>query len=174
MPMNLGKMRQQKGITIFEIVMVVIMVSILIVYALDALLQYRVKAEEVRLAQNVTKMQSALFLFSSNNLLKNDKRITQDCFNPMDFLSTPPSNYKGEIRSDLSTQIEEGSWYFAKDSCMLIYRVVYDDYFNSDLRKGAPRARFKVSKDFGVQGSSKSSAVILKMTPVEAYSWKVD
>ena len=122
------------GFTLLEMVIVVILISILGLFALDRFWSLRVAAERAGIQQVVGNIRSALGMevarYALENRLADLPRL--DGGNPMLLLAQTPAGYIGKTKRR-STKITEGNWYFDPDTKTLNYRIIY-----AENRDGAP------------------------------------
>ncbi len=135
----------QHGFTLLELVVVIILISILGLFALDRFWSLRVAAERAAVQQVVGNIRSALGLEVARYALEN--RLAElpllDGSNPMLLLAQTPAGYLGEITPDPAAVVE-GSWYFDPASKTLNYRMIYAE--NSAARRNEPAgARFRIT-----------------------------
>ena len=135
-----------RGFTLFELVVVILLIGIFMIAAINSLLRLQIEAERVSVLHVVGALNSAINLEAANLVLQEGlssiKKLENS--NPMDYLSELPFTYLG-LRSDLTAaSLTPDSWYFDPDQKILVYKVKNRDFFRSDL-SGTPRIRFKVS-----------------------------
>ncbi len=126
------------GFTLLELVVVIIIISILGLFALDRFWSLRVAAERAAVQQVVGNIRSALGLEVARYALEN--RLAElprlDGSNPMPLLAQTPRSYLGELSPDPAT-LAEGSWYFDPTTKTLNYRVTYRENFSSPTDESA-------------------------------------
>ena len=129
---------RQNGFTLLELVVVIIIISILGLFALDRFWSLRVAAERAAVQQVVGNIRSALGLEVARYALEN--RLAElprlDGSNPMPLLAQTPRSYLGELSPDPAT-LAEGSWYFDPTTKTLNYRVTYRENFSSPADESA-------------------------------------
>ena len=133
------------GFTLLELVGVIIIISILGLFALDRFWSLRVAAERAAVQQVVGNIRSALGLEVARYALEN--RLAElprlDGSNPMLLLAQTPTDYLGKL-SPNPASVVEGSWYFNPDSKTLNYRVIYAENFDPGLDEPA-HVRFRIT-----------------------------
>lgn len=137
---------KNRGFSLFELVVVILLIGIFMIFAIDSLLRLQVDAERVSVQHVVGSLNSAINLEAAdlvlNEGLSSLKKLENS--NPMTYLSELPFTYLG-FSSDLSAaSLPDNSWYFDPDQNILVYKVKNRDYFRSELT-GTPRIRFKVA-----------------------------
>ena len=171
---------QQRGFTILELVVVIIIISILGLFAIDRVFALRIAAEQAAVKQLVGTLKSALGLEVARLALSGNMAgvAKLDKSNPMHLLSQAPNNYLGE--NDSSDLINNtGVWYFDEKQKALVYNVTYKEYFKTSL-EGVPRIRYRVKLVYDDQNKNKrfdaryDSIAGLDLFPIEKYSWNVN
>lgn len=131
---------RRQGFTLFEFLIVILIISILGVTALERLLFYQGMAEKVAVEQTVGTLRSALHLQLASYIVKGKQReipgLAQD--NPMNWLAEKPYNYAGEYFDPKPGDIAEGSWYFDMRNRYLVYLVQNGQQF-VPAREGDPK-----------------------------------
>lgn len=143
--MNTPRQQTTQGFTLLELLAVIILVSILFVFAVDRLLEVRDQAERVSVQTVIGNLQSALALDLAEHVVKG--RMQQIHLrlnsNPMELLADTPINYRGSITQDELQKAKSGYWYYNTDNHLLTYLVSSSAGFESSL-SGRPRVRLKV------------------------------
>jgi general secretion pathway protein G len=168
---------KQRGFTLLELVVVIIVISILGLFAIDRIFAIRMAAEQAAVKQVVGIIKSALGLEVARLALEGNLSSVAmlDKTNPITLLSQAPNNYLGE--KDGSNQvIEPGVWYFDKKQKALTYNVIYKENFSSPL-KGLPRIQHQIKLVYNDRNKNKrfdiyyDSIAGLDLFPLEKYSW---
>ncbi len=127
-----------RGFTLLELVMVIIVIAILGLFALDRVWSLRIAAERAVIQQVTGNLRSALGMEVARYALEN--RVGElprlDGSNPMLLLAQTPVGYLGEVSAD-STEAKAGSWYFDPATKTLNYHVSYAENFASRLEQPA-------------------------------------
>lgn len=172
----------RRGFTLFEFLIVILIVSILSVAALDRLFFYREVAEKAAIEQTVGTIRSALHLQLASYIVR-DKGgeipgLTGD--NPMNWLAEKPYNYMGEYFDPKPGDIAAGNWYFDMRNRYLVYLVEHGEHF-VPAREGAPKwVRYQVRLVYNAAKGAKNLAATVDtsdiggvvLEPVEPVSWK--
>lgn len=164
----------QKGFTLFELVVVIVIISILATFALDRYARLLVDVERTSMEHDLGVMRSAISMQVAAHYLAGEMealRLLADS-NPMELLAEKPTNYVGILSREKAETIEKGAWYYDLDSKELIYLVINNRYFSTASQ--SDRARFKVfpvfsEKRVGTAGKTYLSGLRLKA--VEPYRW---
>ncbi len=115
--------RRQGGITLLEVVVVLIIFCVLVGTLFESIYYYQGKAEQAAVYQLIANMRAALnskryqAILSGQKL--NDEAIALE--NPMTWLQSPPGNYRGEIVKSAKDSLSPGCWYFDVSTHMLVY-----------------------------------------------------
>lgn len=181
--MMTGKTNSHCGFTLFEFLIVIMIISILSVVALDRLLYYRVLSEKTVVEQTVGTLRSALHLQLADYIVKGRQgkipALSRD--NPMNWLAEKPPNYVGEYFDAKPGDIAAGNWYFDMRNRQLVYLVENGEYF-VPAREGAPKwLRYRVrmiynDADGGVKGVAETIGDIggAVLESVEPGKWKTN
>lgn len=169
---------RQAGFTILELIVVIIIISILGLFALDRIWSLRIEAEQATVTKIIGNVRSALGLEVSRLALKG--RLTEIAnladSNPIDLLAQAPGSYLQQ-QPDNSDQVTPGSWYFDKESRSLIYHVIYSENLATTL-SGTPRIRYYVKLIYNDRNNNNKfdlnidSIGGLDLVPVEKFAWK--
>lgn len=125
-----GQSSIQRGFTLLELIIVIILVVLLFLVAFDRLLPLRGQAEAAHVASTVGTLRSALGMSTAQRVLEDGISGLSELneSNPMALLAKPPDNYMGEIESADDEEVPRGRWYFERASDRLGYRVRYPQY----------------------------------------------
>jgi len=143
--MRFYRPKANQGFTLLELIIVIILVSILFVFAVDRLLEVRDQAERVSVQTVVGNLQSALAMDLAEHVVKGRiSEIHQRLgTNPMELLADTPVNYRGVITDNEISSAKSGYWYYNMDNHLLTYFVSSNAGFESDL-SGRPQVRLKI------------------------------
>lgn len=164
----------ERGFTLLEMVVVVILIAVLMFIAIDRLIRLQAVAERVAMDQVLGGLRSALTLQLAQRIVKGRTGDlgTLAQANPMRWLVRPPLNYAGAFEHPDPARIAGGQWYFDRGSDRLVYRVAHAADFRTPL-PGPPRIRFKVrlvvadNPSDGVRGG----VVGVRLDAQEPYRW---
>ena len=168
---------KQRGFTLLELVVVIVVISILGLFALDRIWSLRIAAEQATVRQIVGNIKSALGLEVAKLALAGKMSTVAQLnkTNPIPLLAQAPNNYLGE--KNVNGQITEpGVWYFDKKQKALIYNVIYKENFKTTL-KGLPRIRHRIKLVYNDRNNNKrfdinyDSIGGLDLFPLEKFSW---
>ncbi|MEK7438954.1 MAG: hypothetical protein AAB150_18950 [Pseudomonadota bacterium] len=164
------------GFTLFELVIVVCVVSVMAFLLVDRLQVYKEAAEKASMQQTAAAIKSALQLRVAAYMIEGrDKQIeTLRLENPVNWLQDPPENYVGEYYSDAYARVKPGSWYFDLARREFIYVVNLESKFlpRSDGRKWV-RYRVKIEYDEVQETNAPPRKVLsaVSFVPVETFTW---
>jgi len=169
-----------RGFSLVELLVVIIIISILMVLAIQRLLALQVDAERVVMESTAGTIRGALGIKVAEKIARqrvNDLPAFEGS-NPMNLLAEVPGNYLGEFdgATDPYT-LEKGSWYFDTTSRTLVYLVDNTGYFSGGVEDPL-RARFKVRlvyTDANANGAFDpgiDSIEGLRFAAQEPYQWR--
>jgi prepilin-type N-terminal cleavage/methylation domain-containing protein len=137
---------RQRGFSLFEIVLVVLLIGVFMSIAIDRMLQLQFVAERASVQQLLGTLESVVNLQAADLVVHkglSSMRTLENC-NPMLYLQEPPQNYLGLKDDRDAGQLKKGTWYFDPNENILVYIVENTGYFETNL-SGTPRIRFQVS-----------------------------
>jgi prepilin-type N-terminal cleavage/methylation domain-containing protein len=167
-----------RGFSLLELVIVIVLISILMVVAVDRLMALRVDAERVAMEVVLGSLRSALGIKVAETVVKGDMaglRALQDS-NPMQRLAETPTNYLGELDSPNPAELKSGNWYYDRGSRALVYVPQYVTYFAGGVAD-PPRARFAIKLVYADKNSngawdSKTELIEgVRLAALEPYQW---
>lgn len=115
--------RRQAGMTLLEVVIVIIIFSVLVGTLLESIYYYQGKAEEAAVQRLVANMRVALNSRQYQALMAG-RRFDGEAVareNPMSWLQSLPNNYRGEIVDSVKKELTPGGWYFDVSTRKLVY-----------------------------------------------------
>ena len=167
---------QNRGFSLLELLIVIIIISTLLGFAIDRLLKLQVQAERSSLEGMVGIMQSAIALTISEHIVKNKIPALAEYVdsNPMTLLTDPPGNYLGHF-DGRPKNLETASWWYDQNSNSLCYYVLNHEYFineSSDKRV----IKFKIlavydDNNNNGQFDNADTLVGLRLAPDAKYRW---
>ncbi|MDJ0861044.1 MAG: prepilin-type N-terminal cleavage/methylation domain-containing protein [Gammaproteobacteria bacterium] len=135
----------QGGFTLFELAIVVAIISTLAILAIDRIWALRMDAERAAVAQVVGSLRSALGLEVASRAVRNGLRSVPELegSNPMALMAQVPPGYLGELEQVDAALLDGGQWYFDPGDGALVYLVRFRGSFETTLQ--APqRLRFRI------------------------------
>ena len=178
-PVPPGCIRQRnKGFSLLELVIVIVIISVLFVVAISRLLALMVDAERVTMETVAGTLRSAIGMKVADSIVKS--KVAQlsafEGSNPMALLAETPHNYLGEFDGADPAQLEDGNWYYDKRNKVLVYLVRHKGFFSGG-QANPPRARFAMRVVYsdtngnGVFDTGVDEIQGLRLVAVEPYSW---
>jgi prepilin-type N-terminal cleavage/methylation domain-containing protein len=170
---------ERRGFSLLELLIVVVIVSVLLVVAVDRLLVLRFEAERTMVQTVIGAIRSALYIeFAAAAARGEMKRMDNAAgSNPMAYLAEKPEAYIGEFYGPDPKVFEPGTWYFDLRDGVLIYVVRYPQQFVTAL-PGPARLRLAVQPDYddldrnGRFDPGRDPVRGLKLVPLEPFFWK--
>ena len=167
---------KQRGFSMLELLVVIIIISLLLAIAIDRLLKVQVVAERAAMETIIGHLQSAISLTIGEHIAQDRipalKRYIDS--NPMDLLADTPVNYLGHF-DQMPENVETASWWFETNSKTLVYHTGNPAYFVAENgEKG--RAKFKIRPVYDDINSNGrfdrgDKFVGLKLAPLYKYRW---
>ena len=172
---------EKRGFSLLELLVVLVIVSVLLVVAIEKLLVLRFEAERTMVQTVIGAMRSALYIEFAGAAAKGELRRmdTARGSNPMALLAERPEGYVGEFYGPDPAVFEPGTWYFDLRDRAIVYLVRFPEQFVSPLR-GMPRLRLAVEPDYedvdrnGRFDPGRDPVRGLKLVPLEPYFWKAE
>lgn len=173
-------MRAERGFSLLELLIVIVIVSVLVVIAVERLLALRFEAERVTVQSTIAAMRSGLYIeFAAAAAAGQGARIDgAPGSNPMLRLAEKPEGYAGEFFGADPKLFEPGTWYFDTRERALVYVVRFPEQFVTPL-PDPPRLRLAVVPDYddldrnGRFDPGREPVRGLKLVALEPYHWKV-
>jgi general secretion pathway protein G len=178
-PRGRGRIKHgNRGFSLLELVIVIVIISVLLVLAISRLLALMVDAERVTMEAVAGTLRSAIGMKVAEAIVKS--KVTElsafEGSNPMALLAETPRNYLGELDGTDPAKLEDGNWYFDKRDKTLVYLVRNKGFFIGG-QPSPPRARFAMRLVYsdrsgnGVFDPGVDTMEGLRLSPVEKYSW---
>lgn len=136
--------RHQRGLTLLEVAVTVLVISIVGLVALHYYYKLMVDIERTTMERDLSAMRSAIGLQVAAHYAggRMAELAGWTGGNPMVLLVEPPENYVGVIEQ-VDLELKKGSWYFDKSRGVLVYLARNRIYFESELERPA-RAEFRL------------------------------
>jgi len=128
------KTSRQEGFTLFELVVVIIIIAGLLTIAFDRLLKLEVQAERAAMEQVIGNIKSALALTISKHIATDNIPGLRKFIdtNPMDLLAETPQTYLGSYAGQPPKLAKGVNWYYDQASQTLVYVTGNPQYFHSE------------------------------------------
>ena len=170
---------ERRGFSLLELLIVIVIVSVLLVVAIDRLLVLRFEAERATVQTVIGAMRSALYIefaaaAARGEISRMDKAGGS---NPMTHLVEKPEAYVGEFYGPDPVVFEPGTWYFDLRDRAVVYLVRFPQQFITAL-SGPPRLRLQVQPDYddldrnGRFDPGRDPVRGLTLVPLEPFFWK--
>jgi prepilin-type N-terminal cleavage/methylation domain-containing protein len=168
-----------RGFSLLELLIVVVVVSVLLVVAVDRLLVLRFEAERSAVQTVIGALRSALYIEFAGAAARGELKRMEGARggNPMGYLAEKPEGYAGEFYGPDPAVFEPGTWYFDMRAGALVYLVRFPQQFVSSL-SGPPRLRLAVEPDYddldrnGRFDPGRDPVRGLKLVALEPFYWK--
>jgi prepilin-type N-terminal cleavage/methylation domain-containing protein len=171
--------RSERGFSLLELLITIVVLSVLLIVAVDRLLALRYEAERAMVQSVTGAMRSALYIEFAAAAARGEfaRMEVAGGSNPMLHLAERPESYAGEFFGPEPEVFEPGSWYFDRRDRALVYLVRFPEQFVGSLA-GPPRLRLSVVPDYddldrnGRFDPGRDPVRGLKLVPLEPYYWK--
>jgi len=116
---------RNRGFSLLELVVVIVIIGILLAVALNRLLPYIDEAERVGVLTLEGQIKSTLVTDAAKRIAGGRAASISelDGSNPMRLMLEAPTNYVGEKRADQRGAVPRRNWYFDLKTQRLVYRV---------------------------------------------------
>lgn len=133
------------GFTLFELILVIIVVALAAGMLAGRVLTYQEAAEKAAMEQTAGAVRSALTIQATGLIVRGGMENVQKLVtvNPITLLTEHPKNYAGEFYV-LPDDIPPGNWYFDLKARQLVYLVRHDAHFQSG-EEGVKAVRYQVT-----------------------------
>ena len=167
---------RQYGFSLFEMVVVVLLIGVLVTLAIDRLIQLQVETEKISVRHVIGALDSAVYVQTAEIVLKQGLEAMRQMenTNPMNYLGERPFNYRGVKTGVAATNVPVENWYFDPVSAELVYKVRNAEYFVSEIQ-GDARIRLKLSLVYRDDIDSDSAGTVqgVRLKKLHDYSWKL-
>jgi prepilin-type N-terminal cleavage/methylation domain-containing protein len=173
--------RSERGLSLVELLIVIVIISVLLVVAIDRLLALRFEAERATVQSVIGALRSALYIeFAAAAARGQMQRMdVARGSNPMLRLAEKPDGYAGEFFGAEPQLFEPGTWYFDTRDRALVYVVRFPQQFVTPLN-GPPRLRLAVEPDYddvdrnGRFDPGRDPVRGLKLVALEPFYWRTE
>ena len=168
---------KQHGFSLFELVVVVLLVGVFMTFAIDRMLRLQIEAERVSVQRVIASLKSAVNLQAAEMVVNKgiNSIKTLESTNPMNYLQELPYNYSG-LKSDQEVaNYPLASWYYDSQQEILVYKVKNTNYFTSSLQ-GTSRIRLKVVAIYKNEASHNDNNTVrgISIKSMDDYFWKLN
>ncbi len=154
----------QKGFTLIELVIVIVILGILAAVGIPQFLDLRDEAEEASVNHMIGSLESALSIYASKQYV-NGNTIT--VVNPFDQLSNIPNNYNGINDPVNPTNTPSGTWSWRISGNWVMYhpkKPINGGWLSNGVR-------FIIYQVQPVVDGTDTVGIRLTPTPTYAYTW---
>ena len=157
-----------RGFTLFELVAVIVIVSLVGAVFLNRLRFYQAMAERASLDYTLSVLKAGLQIKLAELIVTNRQAdaVKLERVDPMLWLSEKPANYLGEYHESPA----RGNWYFDTRQRQLVYVVNNSDYFEAAEVGGVKQLRFKpklVINQVNIYATTVTGVAGIKLVPVD-------
>ncbi len=165
--------RRERGFTLFELAVAVVIISILAWVLLTRLAYYQEMAEKAAMESTVRVIKTGLQIRLAELIIGNRQweAGTLEVEDPMQWLGAWPANYGGVYREPPTL----GKWYFDATARQLVYVVNTGNRLDLATAADAKQIRFRARllKDrLNVGGAVVESVTGITLTTVTPYRWR--
>jgi type II secretory pathway pseudopilin PulG len=166
------------GFTLFELILVIVLVAVFSGILLSRFLMYQEAAEKAAMEQTAGAIRSALNMRMAALVARGrtDEIPKLAALNPFTLLADKQWNYAGEYYDIAGSDIAPGSWYYDLKNKELVYLVDRGAHFVPG-KDGGKRVRYRVNlvyNDSLPGGRSVAGAEVggIAFREIEPYVWK--
>lgn len=166
------------GFTLFELIIVIILVAVFAGILLGRFQMYQEAAEKAAMEQTAGAIRSALNIQLAALIARGR---TEDiprlaALNPVTLLAEKQRNYAGEYYDTAGSDIPPGSWYYDLKNRQLVYLVDRGAHFVPD-KDGRKWVRYRVGLVYnnalsGAGNAADREIAGIAFREVEPYTWK--
>lgn len=133
----------QAGFSLFESVIVLIVLAVLLGVLLERLHYYQQRAEQVTVQLTVASLRSALQVRLMQARLEGRAQDVHALLsqNPFDWLERKPPNYAGAVDAAGAALVEKGYWYFDLDTGSIVFLLNNHNFL---AQTDSPNVKFRV------------------------------
>jgi len=163
---------RQHGFTLFELVIVIVIVSVLATVFARRLTIYQELAEKAAMDATLNIIKTALQIRLANLIIDNRQSETDELerTNPIQWLAEKPSNYIGLYRAPTET----GSWYYDERRLELVYVPRSAEHLKIEKTGDEREIRFRIRliiDHLETAGVRVNSVTGVALIPVRPYRW---
>ncbi len=162
------------GFSLFELMVVIAVVSGVIFFVFDRVFIYQELAEKTAVEITVLHIRNSLRYRTAEMLLRGqDKEIVSLVGgNAIRWLEAPPPGYLGELKMVRWNEVPRGSWYFDLDKGEIVYCVDRGRHFATESN-GNKMLRFRVTALFHKPDGDKTAVLAegIELMLLEKYHW---
>lgn len=166
------KRSTQRGFTLIELIIALIILSVLATASEQRLAVYQELAEKATMDATLSIIKTGLQIRLAQLIIDNRQReaVSLEKTNPMAWLSEKPANYLGAYRRPP----EGRSWYYDERRDELVYVAQAADHLRIPMTDGTKQIRFRtrlLRDKVHAGGTVIDSVSGVTLVPVFPYSW---
>ena len=163
--------RRECGFTLFELIVVIVIFSIMVGYLLNKAFDNLEIAEKAAMETQRLMMRSGMDLQIAGLITSGRESEVAHLVgnNPIDWLREKPQNYLGAFPAEPPQAAESGGWYFDTSAREIVYVAKRHTFLKPDS-SGRFRVRYQVAVGSPADGKQ-SASLWLVLSPVEPYKW---
>jgi prepilin-type N-terminal cleavage/methylation domain-containing protein len=163
---------RNRGFTLIELVVVIVIISVLATVALRRLTVYQELAEKTAMESTLRIIKTGLQIRLAELIIANRQSQAKqlETSNPMRWLVEPPANYGGTYRQPA----EGGKWYYDERRSELVYVVNNGEFLTTDATDDGKQLRFRVELLNGYVETARAkvrTVTGITLVPVRPYRW---
>ncbi len=164
--------RVQRGFTLFELAVSLLVISVLAAVLLGRLYRYQEMAEKASMEATVRLVKTGLQIRLAELIITNRQAQAPllELEDPLRWLDKKPDNYGGAYRRPA----RPGTWYFDEQARQLVYVVNTADRLEIDTGRDPRELRFRarlVTDRVQAPGGPVEGIAGITVTPVRPYRW---
>ena len=163
---------RHRGLTLIELIVVIVIISVLATVALHRLSVYQELAEKTAMESTLRIIKTGLQIRLAELIIANRQRDAGqlETGNPMQWLVETPANYGGVYRQSA----EGGNWYYDEHRHELVYVVHNGEFLTTEATDSGKQLRFRIEllRGYVETGRTKVETVTgVTLVPVHPYRW---
>lgn len=170
--------KPQPKYSLLQLGVMILLIVVLIIFASRQIWALRGTAERTGVAHLIGTLQSALGNEMAVRVIRGGTAalLELEGSNPITLLKAPPANYGGALDHPDPASIPGNQWYFDRHDGTLVYRIAYDEGFESPLT-GPSRIRLRVVARFvdgnrnGQLDHPAETLTGMGLVPIDPYRW---
>jgi type II secretory pathway pseudopilin PulG len=166
-------LKAQRGLTLFELIMFILVVSIVFTAGFNRFRDYPADAERANFQAILMQLRAGVNMQMMNAIAAgNWNQLELDGSNPMDLMLETPSNYIGAFELMDASTLPGRIWYFDKTRGELVYRVNNNEglfEIVDGVQRPAEELRFRIAMKYRDANRNQWEGILLE--PSVPYDW---